>query len=73
MKLQLKLHPEDYHVAYFFVYDPRTKGGGSVLKVETPQIILRQHDPQELQLSVVEEIARGLGVPNVIRRADSRA
>jgi hypothetical protein len=74
LDLDLRLRPEDYHVAYFFVYDPRTAGGeGSVLKVEAPQIILQQHDPEGLQLAILGEIARGPGVPNVIRRADSRA
>jgi len=74
LDLELGLRPEDYHVAYFFVYDPRTAlGRGSVLKVETPQVILRQHDPEEFQLTILGEIARGPGVPNVIRRADSRA
>jgi hypothetical protein len=73
-QFELKLRPEDYRVAYFFVYDPRAAGGGgSVLKVETPQVILRQHNPQKLQQVVLGEIARGPGVPNVIRRADSRA
>lgn len=73
-QIELGLQPEDYHVAYFFVYDPRTAGGGgSVLKVEVPQIILKKHGPEELQLAVLGEIARGCGVPNVIRRADSRA
>jgi len=69
-----KLPPEDYHVAYFFVYDPRTVGGrGSVIKVEVPQVILQQRDLEEFQLTILGEIARGPGVPNVIRRADSRA
>lgn len=73
-QFELKLRPEDYRVAYFFVYDPRSAGGGgSVLKVETPQVILRQHNPEKLQQVVLREIARGPGVPNVIRRADSRA
>jgi hypothetical protein len=74
LDLELKLQPQDYYVAYFFVYDPRTAGGaGSVLKVEAPQVILQQHDLEELQRAILGEIARGCGVPSVIRRADSRA
>ncbi|MGQ9601703.1 MAG: DNA double-strand break repair nuclease NurA [Candidatus Bipolaricaulia bacterium] len=69
-----KLPPEKYHVAYFFVYDPRTaEGQGSVLKVEAPRLIFDRHDPEELQLAVLSEIARGEGVPPLLRRADSRA
>lgn len=72
--LELQRPPEDYSLAYFFVYDPRTAGRmGSVLKVEVPWLILKGQDPEELQRVILSEIARGVGVPNVIRRADSRA
>ncbi|MCR4404683.1 MAG: DNA double-strand break repair nuclease NurA [Candidatus Acetothermia bacterium] len=71
---KLELPPEDYAIAYFFVSDPRTAGGaGSVLKVEVPWAILERHEPEKLQRVILAEIARGAAVPNVIRRADSRA
>lgn len=71
---ELKLNPEDYHVCSFFVYDPRTVGGrGSIFKIETPRAVLAAHDPKELRLAILSEIAKGKGVPNVIRKADSRA
>ena len=59
-----------YHVAFFYVYDPRVR---SVLRVEVPRGVFEFCDPAELAKQVVAEIARGKGVPNVIRRADSRA
>ncbi|MFQ5794727.1 MAG: DNA double-strand break repair nuclease NurA [Candidatus Bipolaricaulia bacterium] len=65
-----RLAPDVYHVCYFFVYDPRVE---SVLKVETPYTILQNQDPDRLRLQVLSEIARGKGVPNVIRVADSQA
>ncbi len=69
-----QLPPEKYHVAYFFVYDPRTAAGqGGVLKVEAPRLVFDRHDPEGLQLAVLSEIARGEGVPPLLRRADSRA
>jgi hypothetical protein len=69
-----QLRPEEYHVAYFFVFDPQAaEGQGSVLKVEAPRLVLSRHDPEELQLAVLSEIARGEGVPPLLRRADSRA
>ena len=67
---KLKLEPEAYHVCFFFVYDPRVR---SVLKIETPRAVLDFCDPNELRLWVLSEIARGKGVPNVLRKADSRA
>jgi len=73
-RLHLAREPDDYHVAFFFVYDPRLADGqGSVLKIETPLLTLREHDPTELQQAVLAELARGSGVPNVLRRADARA
>jgi len=59
-----------YHVCFFYVYDPRIR---TVLKVETPRLMLRDNDAQEVQLKMLAELARGQGVPHVIRRADSRA
>jgi len=67
---KLKLEPQAYHVCFFFVYDPRVR---SVFKIETPRAVLDFCDPDELRLMVLSEIARGKGVPNVIRKADSRA
>jgi hypothetical protein len=52
------------------VYDPRVR---SVLKIETPRAVLEFCEPERLQQIVLAEIARGKGVPNVIRKADSRA
>jgi hypothetical protein len=50
-----QLRPEEYHVAYFFVFDPQAaEGQGSVLKVEAPRLVLSRHDPEELQLAVPE-------------------
>ncbi len=66
----LTLDPSLYHVAFFYVYDPRVR---SVLKIESPRAVLRVHDPAALQRQILAEIARGKGVPNVIRKADSRA
>ena len=72
--LRPKLPPEEYQVAYFFVYDPRrAASGGSVLKVETPHWVLNYHDPKELQRAILAELARGGGLPAVLRRADSQA
>jgi hypothetical protein len=68
--LELKLEPRAYHVCFFYVYDPRIK---SVLKVEAPRCALEAHDPERLRRAVLSEIARGKGVPNALRRADSRA
>lgn len=68
--LGLKLQPRAYHVCFFYVYDPRIK---SVLKVEAPRCVLEAHDPERLRRAVLSEIARGKGVPNALRRADSRA
>lgn len=67
---KLKLEPHSYHVCFFFVYDPRVR---SVLKIETPRAVLDLCDSEELRLWVLSEIARGKGVPNVLRKADSRA
>ncbi|HIC96444.1 TPA: DNA double-strand break repair nuclease NurA [Candidatus Bipolaricaulota bacterium] len=72
--LELSLPPEDYYPAYFFVFDPRAAGGeGTVLKVEVPQFVFKHHDPEVLQGAILGELARGNGVPHVIRRADSQA
>ena len=59
-----------YHVAFFYVYDPRVR---SVLKIEAPRAVFHFCDPEHLQKQILAEIARGKGVPNVIRKADSRA
>lgn len=66
----LALEPSLYHVAFFYVYDPRVR---SVLKIETPRVVFQFCDPERLQKILLAEIARGKGVPNVIRKADSRA
>lgn len=66
----LRLDPSLYHVVFFYVYDPRVR---SVLKIETPRAVVQAHDPIALQRRLLAEIARGKGVPNVIRKADSRA
>ncbi|MCL6642456.1 MAG: DNA double-strand break repair nuclease NurA [Candidatus Bipolaricaulota bacterium] len=66
----LRLESSLYHVAFFYVYDPRVR---SVLKVETPRAVLEFCEPERLQKTLLAEIARGKGVPNVIRKADSRA
>jgi hypothetical protein len=67
---RLSFEPELYHVAFFYVYDPRVH---SVLKVETPRAVFQFCDPERLQRVVLGEIARGMGVPHVLRKADSRA
>jgi hypothetical protein len=59
-----------YHVCFFYVYDPRIR---TVLKVETPRLMLRDTKPEHVQLKMLAELARGQGVPHAIRRADSRA
>jgi hypothetical protein len=66
----LRFESSLYHVAFFYVYDPRVR---SVLKIETPRAVLEFCEPERLQQIVLAEIARGKGVPNVIRKADSRA
>jgi hypothetical protein len=68
--LGLKLEPRAYHVCFFYVYDPRIQ---SILKIEAPRCILEAHDPERLRSKILSEIARGKGVPNALRRADSRA
>jgi hypothetical protein len=59
-----------YHVCFFYVYDPRIR---TVMKVETPRLMLRAHDPERVQMKMLSELAKGQGVPHAIRRADSRA
>ncbi len=59
-----------YHVAFFYVYDPRVR---SVVKVEAPRAVFEFCEPERLQRALLGEIARGTGVPTVIRKADSRA
>jgi len=66
----LVLSPDSYHTCFFYVYDPRVK---SIIKIEVPRVVLNQHDPLKLREAVLCEIASGKGVPNAIRRADSRA
>jgi hypothetical protein len=66
----LVLEPGFYHVAFFYVYDPRVR---SVLKIETPRAVFEFCEPERLQRVMLGEIARGKGVPNVLRKADSRA
>lgn len=66
----LKLDSDFYHVAFFYVYDPRVR---SVLKIETPRAVFQFCEPERLQKILLAEIARGKGIPNVIRKADSRA
>lgn len=68
--IRLAHPPADYHVCFFYVYDPRLR---TVLKVETPRRVLEHDDPQRIQQKVLAELARGSGVPHAIRRADSRA
>lgn len=69
-ELRLLLEPRAYHLGFFYLYDPRLR---STLKIEAPRTVLAQHDPELLQRRILAEIARGKGVPNVIRKADSRA
>ena len=68
--LGLVLEPRAYHLCFFYLYDPRIK---SVLKIEAPRCVLATHDPERLRQAIIAEIARGKGVPNALRRADSRA
>ncbi|MDW8030639.1 MAG: DNA double-strand break repair nuclease NurA [Candidatus Bipolaricaulota bacterium] len=66
----LAIDADLYHVAFFYVYDPRVR---SVVKIETPRAVFQFCDPERLRRALLAEIARGKGVPNVIRKADSRA
>lgn len=66
----LDLPAPAYHVCFFYIYDPRVQ---AVLKAEVPRTILDAHDPERLRLKILAEIARGKGVPQALRRADSRA
>lgn len=66
----LTLEPSLYHVAFFYVYDPRVR---SVFKIEAPRAVFQFCDPERLRTVLLAEMARGTGVPNVIRKADSRA
>lgn len=66
----LAMDADLYHVAFFYVYDPRVR---SVVKIETPRAVFQFCDPERLRRALLAEIARGKGVPNVIRKADSRA
>jgi hypothetical protein len=67
---RLRCPSREYHVCFFYVYDPRVK---AVLKIEAPRLVLDRHDPLALRAKLLGEIARGVGVPPAIRRADSRA
>lgn len=70
-ELTLKRPASDYHIAFFYVYDPRVR---AALRVEVPRIALGRHDPERLQLLVLSHVARGGGgVPNAIRIADGQA
>lgn len=60
----------DYHVCFFYVYDPRVD---AILKIEAPRAILEEFGPERLQSHSLAQIARGRGVPPAIRRADARA
>ncbi len=61
----------DYHIAFFFVYDPRVR---SALRVEVPRVVLERHGPERLRLLIMSHIACGNGgVPNAIRIADAGA
>ena len=67
---ELAHEPSAYHVCFFYVYDPRIR---TVMKIETPRLMLRAHDSGKIQQKMLSELARGQGVPHAIRRADSRA
>ena len=66
----LQHEPASYHTCFFYIYDPRVL---SVLKIEVPRMILDSHGAEALRKVILAEIAKGKGVPNAIRRADSRA
>lgn len=65
-------HPTPvYHIAFFYVYDPRIR---AALRVEVPFGLLERDGAKRLRLIVLSHIARGTGgVPNVIRMADGQA
>jgi len=70
-ELTLGLHEENYHIAFFYVYDPRVS---AALRVETPRAMLVRYGSNALRLRVLSHIARGGGgVPGVIRMADAEA
>jgi len=68
--IDLQLEVDDYHVCFFYVYDPRVD---SVLKIEAPRAIVTTFGPDRMQAQSLSQIARGRGVPPAIRRADARA
>lgn len=60
-----------YHIAFFYVYDPRIR---AALRVEVPHGLLLRDGAERLRLIVLSYIARGTGgVPSVIRMADGQA
>jgi len=69
-ELSLKQPTSAYHVAFFYVYDPRVR---AALRVETPRCLLERHGAKRLRLHVLSHIARGSGVPHVISLADAQA
>ena len=70
-ELVLKYPVEQYHIAFFYVYDPRVC---AALRVEVPRVLLDHYGADELRLLVLSQIARGPGgVPNAIRIADAQA
>lgn len=70
-ELMLKLPASAYHIAFFYVYDPRVS---AALRVELPRLLLERYGAERLRLLVLSHIARGKGgVPNAIRIADAQA
>jgi hypothetical protein len=63
--------PEEYEVAFFVVYDPRTD---LAFKVELPAAFARDADTREaVQRHVLREVAAEAGPPTAVAKADSLA
>ena len=69
-RFALERDSNNYQVCFFYVYDRRVE---SILKIETPRILVETFGPERLQAQALAQIALGRGVPPAIRRADARA
>jgi len=70
-ELNINYPTSTYHIAFFYVYDPRIR---AALRVEVPHSLLKRDTAKRLRMIVLSHIARGTGgVPSVIRMADGQA
>lgn len=71
LELALDRDPEDYEVAFFVIYDPRTD---VLYKVETPRAFAEDEAVREqITRHVVGEVAANAGPPTSVAKADELA